>query len=75
MAGITNRPKRDETKNQQRVKQRKDALPPLENVNRPRKDHPLDKDREHDLASRDRVNETGVAEVRSITSTRSTITA
>ena len=59
MAGITNRPKRDETKNQQRVERRKDTLPPIENVNRPRKDHPLDTDREHDVPSRDRVTETG----------------
>ena len=60
MAGITNRPKQAENENQQRVEQRKDALPDIEAVNRPRKDHPVDKDREQDIASRGRISETGV---------------
>ena len=60
MAGITNRPKRDDRDNQQRVEERKDELPDFENVNRARKDHPVDKDREHDIESRGRIHETGV---------------
>jgi len=60
MAGITNRPKQAEDENQQRVEQRKDELPDVENVNRPRKDHPMNKDRAQDMASRDRISETGV---------------
>jgi hypothetical protein len=60
MAGITNRPKRVERENQERVEERKDELPDFESVNRPRKDHPMDKDREHDIPSRDRISETGV---------------
>ena len=59
MAGITNRPKRVERENQERVEERKDELPDFESVNRPRKDHPMDKDREHDVESRGRVSETG----------------
>src|SRR5438105_9472303 len=60
MAGITNRPKDAEEEGQRRVEQRKDELTDIENVNRPRKDHPVDKDRKHDIASRDRISETGV---------------
>ena len=60
MAGITNRPKQAEDENQRRVERRKDELPEIETVNRPRKDHPVDKDREHDTASRARISETGV---------------
>jgi hypothetical protein len=60
MTGITNRPKQIEDDNQQRVEAKKDELPDIENVNRPRKDHPVDKDQERDLASRDRISETGV---------------
>jgi hypothetical protein len=59
MSGITNRPKPVEDENQERVEQRKDELPDVTAVNRPRKDHPTDKDREHDLESRDRISETG----------------
>ena len=60
MTGITNRPKRVERENQERVEERKDELPDFENVNRARKDHPMDKDREDDVASRGRISETGV---------------
>jgi hypothetical protein len=60
MAGITNRPENVEQENQKRVEERKDELPDIERVNRPRKDHPVDKDREHDVPSRDRISETGV---------------
>lgn len=59
MTGITNRPQPEEQQNQQRVEERKDELPDIENVNRPRKDHPMDKDQERDLPSRGRINETG----------------
>jgi hypothetical protein len=37
MAGITNRDEHDEQRNQQRVEARKDELPNLKAVNRPRK--------------------------------------
>jgi hypothetical protein len=59
MTGITNRPEKVEDENQARVERRKDELPDITQVNRPRKDHPVDKDREGDVASRDRVSETG----------------
>jgi hypothetical protein len=59
MTGITNRPESVEDENQRRVDARKDKLPDIEQVNRPRKDHPVDKDREHDVESRDRIAETG----------------
>jgi len=59
MAGISNRDKRLEQKNQARVEERKDELTDVEAVNRARKDHPIDKDREHDVPSRDRISETG----------------
>jgi hypothetical protein len=59
MTGITNRPKQEEDANQQRVEERKAELPDTTSVNRPRKDHPMDKDREHDVPSRDRIAETG----------------
>jgi hypothetical protein len=60
MSGITNRPERLEQEGQQRVEEKKDELPDVEAVNRPRKDHPLDKDREQDIPSRGRIAETGV---------------
>ncbi len=44
MSGITNRPDKLEQENQRRVENRKDELPEIEAVNRPRKDHPVDKD-------------------------------
>jgi hypothetical protein len=59
MAGITNRPEPIEDENQQRVEARKDQLPDIEQVHRPQKDHPVDKDRERDLESRGRISETG----------------
>ena len=59
MSGITNRDKRIEDDNQQRVEERKDELPDIEAVNRPRKDHPMDKDQSDDVASRGRISETG----------------
>ena len=58
-AGMTNRPKSVEDDNQARVEARKDELPDIEAVNRPRKDHPVDKDREHGVVERDRIAETG----------------
>ena len=60
MTGMTNRPQKAEEENLQRVEKRKDELTDIESVNRPRKDHPVDKDREHDVASRGRIAETGV---------------
>ncbi|MCA1645541.1 MAG: hypothetical protein LC797_08785 [Chloroflexi bacterium] len=60
MTGITNRPQQLENENQQRVEKRADELPDLETVNRPRKDHPVDKDRERDVSSGDRISDTGV---------------
>jgi hypothetical protein len=62
MAGVTNRPEREEEENQKRVEQQKDKLPDFEAVNRPRKDHPMDKDQEQDLESRGRISETGVGQ-------------
>ncbi len=59
MSGISNRDKDIENERQQRVERRKDELPDHETVNRPRKDHPMDKDRKRDVESRDRVSETG----------------
>jgi hypothetical protein len=58
--GISNRPKAEEDARQARVDAREDELPDIEAANRPRKDHPVDKDRETDLASRGRIFETGV---------------
>ena len=57
---MTNRPKKVERENQKRVERQKDKLPDFESTNRPRKDHPMDKDRERDLESRGRISETGV---------------
>jgi hypothetical protein len=57
MAGITNRPEELEEANQQRVEQRKDELPDIEAVNRPRKDHPVDKDRAADPSERGRSSD------------------
>lgn len=57
MAGITNRPESVEEQNQERVEARKDELPDLEQVDK--KDHPVAKEQEHDVPSRDRVSETG----------------
>ena len=62
MTGITNRPEPIEDENQQRVEQRKDELVDFENVNRARKDHPMDKDRSQDVQSRQRISETGVGQ-------------
>ena len=59
MAGISNRDPKVEKQNQQRVEQRKDELPDIEAVNRPRKDHPVDKDRKDEVAERGRISETG----------------
>jgi hypothetical protein len=59
MSGITNRPQRLEDENQRRVEDRKDELPQIDGVNRPRKDHPLEKDRDHEVDERGRVSETG----------------
>lgn len=57
--GISNRSPQEEAARQARVEARKGNLPDFETVNRARKDHPMDKDRESDIASRDRVSETG----------------
>jgi len=62
MTGITNRDPRAEGENQQRVEKRKPQLPDIEAVNRPRKDHASDKDRERDLDERGRVSETGAGQ-------------
>jgi hypothetical protein len=62
MAGISNRSKREEDERQQNVERQKDRLPDFEAVNRARKDHPMDKDREQDVQSRQRVSETGVGQ-------------
>ena len=59
MTGITNRPEPIEDENQQRVEQRKDELVDFENVNRARKDHPMDKDQSDQVESRGRISETG----------------
>ena len=59
MTGITNRPEPLEDENQQRVEAAKDQLPDVTQVNRPRKDHPLDKDQEEPPAETGRVQETG----------------
>jgi hypothetical protein len=59
MTGITNRPKAAEDQNQERVEERKAELTDLDNVNRPRKDHPMDKDRTKAVPGDDRISETG----------------
>jgi hypothetical protein len=59
MPGISNRDERIENEGQQRIEKRKDELPDFEAVNRARKDHPMDKDRAHDVPGRDRISETG----------------
>jgi hypothetical protein len=59
MTGITNRPEKVEKDNQARVEQTADKLPDIEAVNRPRKDHAMDKDRENDVTERGRISETG----------------
>jgi len=59
MSGITNRDKRAEDEGQQRVEARKDELPDFEAVNRPRKDHPMDKDRAHEVPTPDPISQTG----------------
>ena len=46
MTGMTNRPEHVEDENQQRVEAQKDRLPDFEQVNRPRQDHPMDRDQE-----------------------------
>jgi hypothetical protein len=57
MAGITNRPKRVEDQNQQRVEARKDELPDVEQETKHQ--HLVAKDKEHTVESRDRIAETG----------------
>jgi hypothetical protein len=57
--GITNRPASEEAAGQARVDEQADRLPDIEAVNRPRKDHPMDKDKESDVASSGRISETG----------------
>jgi len=57
MPGISNRPKRVEAQNQQRVETRKDELPDLEQQTKHQ--HLVGKDQEHEVAERDRVSETG----------------
>ena len=59
MTGITNRPEPVEDENQQRVEAQKDRLPDFEQVNRPRQDHPMDRDQEFPPEQADRVSETG----------------
>ena len=59
LAGITNRPDDLDRENQERVERRKDELPDERIANRPRKDHPLDKDREEPIEGRGRIVETG----------------
>ncbi len=59
MTGITNHPEKEEQERQQIVERNKDRLPDFEAVNRPRKDHPMDKDQEEGLEGRGRVSETG----------------
>ena len=59
MTGITNRPEPLEDENQQRVEAAKDQLPDITQVNRPRKDHPVDKDQEGPPSEMGRVHETG----------------
>lgn len=59
MTGITNRPESIEDENQRRVEETKDQLPDFTQVNRARKDHPVDKDRETGNRGEDRVAETG----------------
>jgi hypothetical protein len=62
MSGITNRPESLENENQQRVEARKDELPDFEVANRPRKDHPLDKDRSEPLEDRGRPDLPGIGQ-------------
>ena len=57
MPGISNRPEPVEEQNQQRVEAQKDRLPDIEQVDK--KDHPVAKEQEHDVPSRDRIAETG----------------
>jgi hypothetical protein len=59
MTGMTNRPEHVEEENQQRVEAQKDHLPDFEQVNRPRQDHPMDRDQEFPPEESDRMNETG----------------
>ena len=60
MTGITNRPEPVEDENQQRVERRKDELPDITQVNRPRKEHPVEKDQPADAETRERPVEPGV---------------
>lgn len=57
MPGMTNRPKREEDKNQQRVERRKDQLPDMERVNQ--RENPVGKDQANEPAERDRLSDTG----------------
>jgi len=59
MTGITNRPEHEEDENQARVEAQKDQLPDFEQVNRPRQDHPMDRDQEFPAEESGRMNETG----------------
>jgi len=52
MAGITNRDPNLEKENQQRVEARKDQLPDVQKVNRPQKDHMMDKDHKTEASDR-----------------------
>jgi hypothetical protein len=60
MSGITNRPDSVEAENQERVERKKDELTDFTQVNRPRKDHPVDKDRAANVTPEDEVAEPGV---------------
>jgi len=44
-SGISNRPRELEEEGQRRVEESAAELPDMSTVNRPRKDHPVDKDR------------------------------
>jgi hypothetical protein len=57
MTGITNRPEPVEDANQQRVEQRKDQLPDVEQETKHQ--HLVGKDQEHPVEERGRINETG----------------
>jgi hypothetical protein len=59
MTGMTNRPEHLEEENQERVEAQKDRLPDFEQVNRPRQDHPMDRDQEFPPEEAGRVTETG----------------
>lgn len=56
---MTNRPEYVEDENHERVEAQKDRLPDFEQVNRPRQDHPMDRDQEVPAEESGRMNETG----------------